>query len=90
MNSNARINENYVFDFAKEFKEYCRSDVDILRRSMIKFREDFIEISNIGHKTIASVCMAVYRSKFMPKDHRGIIKDIEKSVKCSVKSQSNG
>ena len=28
---------NYVFDFQKEIIEYCRSDVDILRRSMMKF-----------------------------------------------------
>ena len=42
-----RINENYVFNFKKELEDYCRSDVDILRRSMLKFREDFITIANI-------------------------------------------
>ena len=31
-----RVNEKYVFDFQKEIIENCRSDVDILRRSMIK------------------------------------------------------
>ncbi len=36
----ARVEENYVFDFNKEILQYCKSDVDILRRSMIKFRED--------------------------------------------------
>ena len=73
-----RIDENYVFDFRKELKDYCRSDVDILRRSMLKFREDFITIANIDplqYITIASVCMNVYRSKFMSKDTIGIIKD---------------
>ena len=73
-----RVNENYVFDFKKELKDYCRSDVDILRRSMLKFREDFITIANIDplqYITIASVCMNVYRSKFMPKRTIGIIKD---------------
>jgi hypothetical protein len=56
----ARVEENYVFDFTKGLKEYCRSDVDILRRSMMKFREDFTEIANIDplqYITIASVCM---------------------------------
>ena len=37
-----RVNENYVFDFKKEIIEYCRSDVDILRRCMLKFRQDFM------------------------------------------------
>ena len=39
-----RVNENYVFDFQKEIIEYCRSDVDILRRGMMKFRKDFIQL----------------------------------------------
>ena len=77
-----RINENYVFDFKKELEDYCRSDVDILRRSMLKFREDFISIANIDplqYITIASVCMTVYRSKFMPENTIGVIKDIAKT-----------
>ena len=59
-----RIEDNYVFDFQKEILEYCRSDVDILRRSMLKFRHDFIELENVNpllqYVTIASVCMSVY------------------------------
>ena len=77
-----RINENYVFDFKKELEAYCRSDVDILRRSMLKFREDFITIANIDplqYITIASVCMTVYRSQFMPANTIGIIKDSAKT-----------
>ena len=35
------------FDFQKELLKYCRNDVDILRRSMLKFREDFIDLENI-------------------------------------------
>ena len=56
----ARVDEEYVFDFKKELEEYCTSDVDILRKSMIKFREDFIALENIDplqYITIASVCM---------------------------------
>jgi hypothetical protein len=78
----ARVEDNYVFDFTKELREYCRSDVDILRRSMMKFRKDFIEIANIDplqYITIASVCMAVYRTKFMPANEIAVIKDIKKS-----------
>ena len=65
-----RANENYVFDFQKEIIEYCRSDVDILRRGMMKFREDFIQLENIDplcYITIASVCMTIYHSNYMPK-----------------------
>ena len=42
-----RVRENYVFDFKKEILEYCRSDVDILRRGIMKLREDFIQLENI-------------------------------------------
>ena len=71
--------EDYVFDFQKEILDYCRSDVDILRRSMMKFREDFIELENIDplqYVTIASVCMAIYRGNYMPTDTIGVIKDV--------------
>ena len=63
-----KVDENYIFDFTKELRDYCRSDVDILRRSMMQFRDNFIEIGNIDplqYVTIASVCMAIFRSKFL-------------------------
>ena len=55
-----RVAESYVFDFQKELKDYCRSDVDILRRGMMMFRENFLKIANIDplqYITISSVCM---------------------------------
>ena len=58
-----RVSENYVFDFKNEILEYCRSDVDILRRGIMKLREDFIQLENIDplrYITIASVCMTIY------------------------------
>ena len=39
-----RVSENYIFDFKKEILEYCRSDVDILKRGIMKLREDFIQL----------------------------------------------
>ena len=62
--------ENYDFDFQKQIIEYCRSDVDILRRGIMKLREDFIQLENIDplrYITIASVYMTIYRSNYMPK-----------------------
>ena len=62
------VSENYVFDFQKEIIEYCQSDVDILRRGMMKLREDFIQLENIDplrYITIASVCMTIYTEKYI-------------------------
>ena len=76
---NAKQDENYVFNFKNELREYCRSDVDILRRSMLKFREDFIELENIDplqYITIASVCMTIYRSNYMPNNEIAVVKDV--------------
>src|SRR5262249_2371207 len=56
--------KNNIFDFKKELIEYCRSDVDILRRGCLELRKQFLEIANIDpfrYLTIASVCMAIYR-----------------------------
>ena len=39
-----RVSENCVFDFKNEILEYCRSDVDILRRGIMKLREVFIKL----------------------------------------------
>ena len=57
------VSENCVFDFKKEILEHCRSDVDILRRGIIKLREDFIQLENIDplcYSTITLVCMTIY------------------------------
>lgn len=66
------------FNFQKELKDYCKSDVDILRRGLIELRKNFIEIVNIDplkYLTIASVCMNIYRSLDMPKDSIAVIKE---------------
>ena len=60
---------NYVFDFAKEITAYCASDVDILRRSCMEFRELFRDSTGIDPfekcLTIASACQLVYRTNFL-------------------------
>ena len=71
-----------VFDFRQELEAYCRSDVDILRRSCLKFRDMFLEITEGKNQggdtvgldpfdfiTIASVCMSVFRSMFLQEEH---------------------
>ena len=62
----------YVFDFKEEIIKYCRSDVDILRKCCMEFREMLREITDIDPfekcLTIASACHEVYRTNFLKKD----------------------
>ena len=84
-----RVSENYVFDFKKEILEYCRSDVDILRRGIMKLREDFIKLENIDplrYITIASVCMTIYRSNYMPNKTIAIVPEYAKTDNFSKMS----
>ena len=61
------------FDFQKERLEYCRNDVDILRRSLLKFRENFIDLENIDplrYVTIVSACTATFLRNYMKENER--------------------
>ena len=80
--------KNEPFDFQKEMKEYCVSDVNILLQACWKFRqmlrnqtgveEEVTDLENLmkvsllknavdpfSFITIASVCMGIFRSKFL-------------------------
>ena len=84
-----RVSENYVFDFKKEILEYCQSDVGILRRGIMKLREVFIQLENIDplrYITIASVCMTIYRSNYMPKKTIAIVPEYAKTDNFSKMS----
>ena len=72
-----QVENNYVFDFRHEITNYCRSDVDIMAKCCMLYREMFKEetaIDEIGidpfdkATTIASYCMQVYCTKFLEKD----------------------
>ena len=81
-----KVDNDFVVDFSKELRAYCRSDVDILRRSMMLFRELFIKISNIDplqYVTIASVVMTIMRSQFMTFKQIAVVKDTTKSENFS-------
>ena len=85
----SKVSENYVFNFKQELAQYCRSDVDILRRSMMKFRSDFISLENIDplqYVTIASVCMTIYRSNYMLSHTIGVHRDTTNKETFSKKS----
>ena len=59
---------NYEWNMYDEMKSYCISDVDILRRSCIIFRELYLDIADIDpftYTTIASVCLAIFKHNFI-------------------------
>ena len=67
-----QVESNYLFDFQKEILKYCRSDVDILRKCCLLFREMLRDETGIDpferSLTIASYCHEVYRTNFLKKD----------------------
>ena len=67
-----QVENNYLFDFQKEIVKYCRSDVDIMRKCCLLYREmlrDETTIDPFGKSlTIASYCHEVYRTKFLKED----------------------
>ena len=70
-------NKDNIFDFQKELESYCISDVDILRRSCLKFRANFMDVTTVDPFettcTIAAACMRVYRTKFLTYETIGLI-----------------
>jgi hypothetical protein len=70
-----------LFDLKKELYEYCNSDVDILRRGCLELRKQFLEIANVDpfrYITIAGVCMAIYRSKYIKKYTIAVVDNLKK------------
>ena len=71
-----QVENNYVFDFRKEIIKYCRSDVDIMAKCCLLYRELFRKETDIDPfdkaLTIASYCHQVYRTNFLKKDTIGI------------------
>jgi hypothetical protein len=71
------VTGNYVFNFQEEILTYCRSDVDILRRCCLEFRELFRDITNSDPfekcLTIASACNLVFRTNFLKEDTIAIL-----------------
>lgn len=73
-----------VFDFRKEMLEYCRSDVDILRRACLKFKNLLWDATSgdggqgvdaFQSCTIASLCIDVFKTKFLPEDGKILVEE---------------
>ncbi|CAB0040139.1 unnamed protein product [Trichogramma brassicae] len=73
----AWYNEARTRTFDKEIVEYCRMDVEILRRACLKFRTLMLEIGDtdpfVNATTIASACSYMYRKKFLREKSIGLI-----------------
>ena len=67
-----QVANNYRYDFREEIIKYCRSDVDILRKCCLLYREMLRKETDIDPfnkaLTIASYCQEVYRTNFLKKD----------------------
>ena len=75
--------KNQPFDFEKEMLAYCRSDVDILRRACLVYRQLLMEatckdpskpeesgIDPFSFVSAASVCMGVFQARFLPETYK--------------------
>ncbi len=87
--------KNQTFDFEKEMTSYCRSDVDILRRACLVYRQLLLEstskdleraeetgIDPFSFVSAASVCMGVFQSRFLPETYKVASKE-DLVVSCS-------
>ena len=65
------------YNLQAEMKAYCRSDVDILHKCVLVFRDLFVESTGIdpfeSNVTIASACNHVFRANFLKPEAIGII-----------------
>ncbi|KAK5643501.1 hypothetical protein RI129_007346 [Pyrocoelia pectoralis] len=72
-----KVAENYIFDFKKEFVEYCVSDVDILAQACLKFRQLMIKEGNVcpftESVTLPSACNKIFRRNFLKPNTIGLI-----------------
>eukprot|EP00873_Tetraselmis_striata_P042491 jgi/Tetstr1/462755/TSEL_007707.t1 len=69
-----------VYNLENERLEYCRSDVQILKHAMERYRDAGIEMFKLDPlkcPTIASFCMKNYRTNFMPEDQIAVLKKDE-------------
>ena len=67
---------NVKFDFKQELIDYCRSDVDILRRCCERFRDDFFELNQLDpfrSITIAQASVRVFSTHYLQPKSIGII-----------------
>ncbi len=61
------LQENWSFKQA--MKDYCRADVELLSKAILKYRKIFkdkFDVDPFRYITLASLCMAIFRGCFLP------------------------
>eukprot|EP00972_Heterocapsa_arctica_P028933 4256721-Heterocapsa_arctica.AAC.2 len=56
------------WSFREEMTKYCRADVELLSKAVLAFRKMFtqrLDVDPWRYTTLASLCMAIYRGKFI-------------------------
>ena len=86
-----QVENNYVFDFQKEMESYCRSDVDILRKCCLDFRDILQETTGVDPfekcLTIASVCHQVYCTNYLVENTIAVFSD-EQRLKTKTSNKA--
>lgn len=89
--------EAIFFYFQREMYGYCVSDVDILRRGCMKFRQLLMEVTSqngtktgvdpFDYVTIAAVCQGIYRHLFLKETYQTKVLDLatKKWINCQTK-----
>lgn len=79
-------NEKILFDFEREMEDYCRSDVDILRRACMTYRNLMMQVTDgvdpFTFVSAASVCMGVFRARFLKEQWEVLRKGDVSSADC--------
>ena len=68
--------QNVKFNFKRELIDYCRSDLDILRRCCERFRDDFFELNQLDpfrFITIVQASVWVFSTPYLQPKSIGII-----------------
>ena len=62
-------NNKNDWNFREEMIKYCRADVELLGKAVLRFRQMFkqkLDIDPFRYVTLASLCMAIFRGCFLP------------------------
>ncbi|KAJ8672758.1 hypothetical protein QAD02_004018 [Eretmocerus hayati] len=66
-----------TFNLQAELLKFCKQDVTVLRQAILKFRDMFIEMTNVcpftGPVTLAGACTAAFMTTFMEDKVIGVI-----------------
>ena len=63
--------KNDEWDFKKEFHKYCEADVELLSKAVLEFRKlcrGLVDVDPWRYTTLASLCMDIYRCRYMPEN----------------------